>query len=97
MVPECTRCNTGNDVTGNLLVLLLALLMVSGYAGGMSGDRWLSVAEAARELGLGESTVRSMAATGRLPAYRPGRRAYLVDKSELREFIAKPRSTGQFR
>jgi excisionase family DNA binding protein len=66
--------------------------MVFGYAGGMSGDRWLSVAEVARELGLGESTVRSMAATGRLPAYRPGRRAYLVDRAELREFIAKSRT-----
>lgn len=58
----------------------------------MSVDRWLTVRDVAGELGLSEPTVRRMAATGRLPAFRFGQRAYSVDKSELREFMAKSRT-----
>jgi hypothetical protein len=35
-----------------------------------------------------------MAATGRLPAYKFSERSYSVDRSELREFIAKSRTSG---
>jgi len=60
----------------------------------VTDDRWLSVAEVAAELGLSEPTVRRMAATGRLPAFRFGQRAYSVSKAELREFIGKCRTSG---
>jgi excisionase family DNA binding protein len=58
----------------------------------MSDDRWLSVAAVARELGLSEPTVRRMAATGRLPAFRFGQRAYSVDRADLRSYMAKCRT-----
>lgn len=60
----------------------------------MSDNGWLRVADVARELGLSEPTVRRMAATGRLPAFRFGQRAYSVSRQDLRSYIAKCRTSG---
>jgi excisionase family DNA binding protein len=57
-------------------------------------ERWLTVADVAAELGLSEPTVRRMVATGRLPAYRLSKRSYSVDKTDLAQFVAKCRTSG---
>lgn len=55
---------------------VLAALDVSGSAhpfASMDGTRWVSTAEAARLSGIPQSTVRRLAANGRIRARRPGR------------------------
>jgi excisionase family DNA binding protein len=48
-----------------------------------SEDPWLTLAEIADELRLTPATIRSWVAAGTLHAWRPGKRKYLVRRSEL--------------
>jgi excisionase family DNA binding protein len=53
-----------------------------------SEDPWLTLAEIADELRLTPATIRSWVSTGILRAWRPGKRKYLVRRSELDRFLA---------
>lgn len=58
---------------------------VGGTSSGI-GRLALSYAEAAQLAGLGERTLRRHVASGRLPAFRIGRRV-LIDPTDLHDFI----------
>lgn len=51
-------------------------------------DRWMSIREAARYLGLSQDTVRSMVSAGEIPSSR-ARRRVLLRKSHLDEALAR--------
>jgi len=51
---------------------------------GRRHDRsWLTVVETARELGVGESTVRRWIDEGTLPAWRPSKRITRIHRSAI--------------
>ena len=51
-------------------------------------DPWLTLAEIAEELRLTPATIRSWVSSGTLRAWRPGKRKYLVRRSELDRMLA---------
>jgi excisionase family DNA binding protein len=51
-------------------------------------DPWLTLAEIAAELHLTPATIRSWVSSGTLQAWRPGKRKYLVRRSELDRMLA---------
>ena len=55
-------------------------------------QRYLSVAEAARYLGLSRKTLYSWAEKGTMPAYKVGR-VWRFDKSELDSFVKRAGGT----
>jgi excisionase family DNA binding protein len=55
-------------------------------------DRWLTVAEIARELRVNPATVRLWVSKGTLPATRVGRRKLLIRRSELDGMLEEIRS-----
>lgn len=55
----------------------------------------ISVEEAARILGVTGRRVRVLITEGRLPAWRVGRRMYVVDRNEAEQFGETPRPTGR--
>jgi excisionase family DNA binding protein len=55
-------------------------------------DRWLTVAEIARELRVNPATVRPWVSKGTLPATRVGQRKLLIRRSELDGMLEEIRS-----
>lgn len=55
-------------------------------------QRYLSLADAARYLGLSRKTLYSWAEKGTMPAYKVGR-VWRFDKSELDSFVKRPAAT----
>jgi excisionase family DNA binding protein len=61
---------------------------------GVPGEKeWLSPAEIAAEFGFNVETVRRWIREKRLPASRPGSRAFIVNRADLMKLIAE-KSTG---
>jgi excisionase family DNA binding protein len=69
---------------------LLALMVISEVTmadHGPGEDQWLTLAEIAEELRMSPSTVRSWVSSGTLRATRPGKRKWLVRRSELERML----------
>ena len=54
-----------------------------------SMNKYLSVSETAKALGLCGSRIRQLIADGRLPAARAGRRTWLVERQAVERFLAR--------
>lgn len=52
-------------------------------------DEYLTVKEAAREIGVSDATVRRYITTGKLPARRRGIWEYRISREELTAFLAR--------
>ena len=57
-------------------------------------DRWLTVQQVSKELGVHEATVRTWIATKRLAASRPGPRRLRVRRSEVDRLLGSGPSFG---
>lgn len=61
----------------------------------LPGGDWLTVAEVAKELGVGVRRVQKLIQDKRLPAIQVGERAYLVLRDDVKAFKKKDRPPGR--
>lgn len=54
-------------------------------------DNYLSLRQAARELGIAERTLRSAVRAGDLPVYQFGKRTQRVDRAQLQQWVQQKR------
>ena len=69
--------------------------MSSTVTTGSNERSWLSIAEAARELGLGQMTLYRVIAAGRFPAVRISEGRIVVPARALEELAERAVSTGR--
>jgi excisionase family DNA binding protein len=88
---EQARSELARFLTGDALQALdcyLAAIMEAGSSAAPAKKRWLTVEEAADELGCTPATLRKRLERGRLAKHRQGGRVY-VDRLELDASLSK--------
>lgn len=55
---------------------------------------WISLADAATQLGVSVDTLKRRIAAGRLPAYRNGQRIIRLRVSDVQQFLRRVPTTG---
>lgn len=77
----------------NLEMLRMTFAQMEAEEAG--GTETLTVAEAARLLGIAPSTLRDYTRAGKIPAYAVGQKKYTYRRSELESFLEKQKTQTQ--